>query len=230
MLLSSFKFSTSHILQQEARKIGTPTSLNQDVTHGFDVLVPVIWRDLCFVPTSVRVIMVPSCAKANSGITGMAVIFLVSKDTDSCSGIWVVTTNCIEAFLVTVGLHGSLWANQRLPCVTTQWGGAVFSISNQWVQSVGMLVDNNEVDLMADPHTQADFREACVPVGRQFGLVMVKTSFSSWKVEAVLIAPEFGIVMKAGLHKKEHKSWSKDMSHTDSTFQASVFRSWISWA
>ena len=142
------------------------TSLNKNVSHGFDVLVPVIWRVRCFVPTSVGVIMLPSCAKANSGITGMAVIFLVSNDTDSCSGMWVVATNCIESLLVTVGLQGSLWANQWLPCATSQCASAVVSISYQRVQRAGGLVDNNESGLTADSHTEANLLERRVPVGR----------------------------------------------------------------
>ena len=58
-----------------------------------------------------------SCPKANSGIIWKAVIFIVAKDVDSCSGTWVLTTNCIESFFVTAGLQGILWANQRLPVV-----------------------------------------------------------------------------------------------------------------
>ena len=142
------------------------TLLNQDVPHAFNALHTIIWSAGCFVPTSVGIIMFPSCAKANSGITFIAVVFVVAKDTDSCSGMWVVTTNCIKSFPVTVELQGTLWANQRLPCVTTQWGGAVVSISYQWVKRAGGLVDNNKVGSLVDPHTEANLGERRVPVGR----------------------------------------------------------------
>ena len=59
--------------------------LNKNVSHCFDVLVSVIsaWS---FVSTRVGVIGASSSTKPDSGITGYAIIFVVSKDTNSrCS-------------------------------------------------------------------------------------------------------------------------------------------------
>ena len=54
-----------------------------------------------------------------------------------------------------------------------------------------------------DLHTETDLGEGCVPVSRQLGLVRVKASLSSCKVEVDLVAPEFGMVMKRSLINKE---------------------------
>ena len=60
-----------------------------------------------------------------------------------------------------------------------------------------MLVDNNKLDLLADLHTKADLGEGCVPVGGKFGLLCVKPSFPSVKVEGFFVAPERGVVVKS---------------------------------
>ena len=44
-------------------------------------------------------------------------------------------------------------------------------VSNQGVQRVGVLVDDSELDLVADLHTEEDFGERCVPIGWQLGLL-----------------------------------------------------------
>ena len=81
--------------------------LNKNVSHCFDVLVSVIsaWS---FVSTRVGVIGVSSSTKPDSGITSYAIIFVVSKYTNSrCSegvcGIAVAPFG-VESLLVTVRL------------------------------------------------------------------------------------------------------------------------------
>ena len=106
-------------------------------------------------------------AKSNSRVASGAIVLVVTNDTDSCFGLTTFITNSIEPFLVTVVLQGGTRTNQRLPRVTTQQGVAVFPISDQRVQGVGLLVDNNKLGLVViDLHTEADLREGCVPVGR----------------------------------------------------------------
>ena len=97
-----------------------PLSLYQDVTHGFDVLVSIIWRVRCLISTRVRIIRYTSCAKTNSGVTGTTVILLVSHDADSCFGMTRAASHCIESFLTAVGLQGGPGTNQPLPRVTPQ--------------------------------------------------------------------------------------------------------------
>ena len=82
-------------------------SLYQDVTHGFDVLVSIIWRIRCLISTRVGIIRSTSCAKTNSGVTGTTVILLVSGDYDSCFGMTRAVYPCIESFLIAVELQGS---------------------------------------------------------------------------------------------------------------------------
>ena len=70
-------------------------------------------------------------------------------------------------------------------------------ISDQRVQGVRLLVDDNKFELLADLHTEADLGEGCVPVGGKFGLLCVKPSFPSVKVEGFFVTPERGVVVKS---------------------------------
>ena len=79
-------------------------SLNQDVSHGFDVFVSIISSVFCYVSTRVGFIRISSSTKPDPGVTGSAIIFVVTKDTDSCFGIRVAVTSCIEPFIVAVAL------------------------------------------------------------------------------------------------------------------------------
>ena len=73
-----------------------------------------------------------SCrSKPNSGITVTTGLFVISKDTDSCLSKGAVFSGRIEPLLVAIGLQGSLRANQLLPSVTTEWRGAILSVSDQ---------------------------------------------------------------------------------------------------
>ena len=122
---------------------------------------------------------------------------LVTNDTDSCFGMTTTITNSIEPFLVTVVLQGGFRTNQRLPRVTTQQGVAVLPISDQRVQGVGLLVDNNKLGLVViDLHTEADLGEGCVPVGGKLRFMVVKSSLPSNNVKGFLVAPKGLIVGK----------------------------------
>ena len=62
-----------------------------------------------------------------------------------------------------------------------------------------MPVDDNEPDLMTDPHTEADLGEGCVPVGRQLRLLLVKSSLPSRKVVRISVIPKIRIIMERSL-------------------------------
>ena len=64
--------------------------------------------------------MTSSCSKPDSGITSIAVVFVVSNDTDSCFGSVQSVVICIEPFSVTVVLQGALGTKERFTSVTTQ--------------------------------------------------------------------------------------------------------------
>ena len=156
------------------------------------------------VSTWVAITRLSTSAKSNSRVARCAIVTVVTNDTDSCFGTANTTTNSIEPFLVTVVLQGGLRTNQRLPGVTTQWGVAVLPISDQRVQGVGLLVDNNKLGLVViDLHTEADLGEGCVPVGGKFGLLWVKPSLPSVKVKGFFVVPERGIVFKSLLWQKQ---------------------------
>ena len=144
--------------------------LYQDVSHGFDELLPIIkMASVCNDSTRVVVIMWPSCTKPDSGINILAVVCIVGDKTDPCFRSLKLPKSCqwvkIEPLSVTVDLRGGLWTNQRPPCVTTQNCRAVFSVSDQWVQRVGFHINNNESELLVDLHTETDLGEWCAPVG-----------------------------------------------------------------
>ena len=44
-------------------------------------------------------------------------------------------------------------------------------ISDQLVQGVRLLADDNKLDRLINLHTEADLGEGSVPVGRKFGLL-----------------------------------------------------------
>ena len=93
------------VIQEKLQQIffrGGFLSLHQDVSHGLDVLVVIITIVRSFVSTRVVVIRFSSSNKPNSGVTKIAVVFIVTKYTDSYSGLVPVlnTTISIEPFLV----------------------------------------------------------------------------------------------------------------------------------
>ena len=102
------KSENAHTPMRSLENLFHSTSLHQDVTHGFDVLVFIIWAVLCLVSTRVVVIMFSSRSKPDSGVTVIAVVSIVSNDPDSCFWIEIRSTHNIEAFLVTVNLQGGL--------------------------------------------------------------------------------------------------------------------------
>ena len=57
--------------------------LNKDAAHGFDELVSIISSVLRYVSTSVVIIRIPCCTKPDSGVTGVAIVFIVPNDTNS---------------------------------------------------------------------------------------------------------------------------------------------------
>ena len=77
--------SNAIILRQKAEKLRM--SLNQNVSHGFDALIPFISSVFCYVSTRVGVIRISSCTKPDSGITRIAFVFVVTKDTDPYPGV-----------------------------------------------------------------------------------------------------------------------------------------------
>ena len=160
------------------------------------MLFAIIWGACSLVSTWAAVINISSSAKSNSRVTRDACVFVVTNDTDSCFGRERIITNSIESILVTVVLQGGIRTNQWLPRVTTQWGVAVFPISDQRVQGIRLLVDDNKPHLLADLHAEADLGEGSVPVGGQFSLSWVKPSLPSVRVEGFFVAPKGCFVMK----------------------------------
>ena len=148
------------------------------------------------VSTWVAIIRISSSTKSNSRVTRGAIVLVVTNDPDSYFGMVRIITNSIESFLVTVVLQGRIRSNEWLPRVTTQWGAAVLPISDQRVQGVGLLVDDNKPDLLADLHAEADLGEGSVPVGGQFSLLWVKPGLPSVKVKGFFVSPKGRFVMK----------------------------------
>ena len=178
--------------------------LHQDITDSLYVLATVVWMmsPVSHIATHIAVIGISSCTKPYSRITVAAVVWLiiVTNDTDSCLYLGMNTARpSVESFFVAVTLQGALRANQCLPRITTQWGTAVLPISNQGMQRVRLPVDDSKAYFLADVHTQTDFREGCVPVGRQFGLFCVKPSLPSVNVKGLIVCPERWIVVKCSL-------------------------------
>ena len=169
------------------------------------MLFVIIWTMFSLVSTWAAIIRISSSTKSNSRVTSGAIVLILTNDTDSCFGIIrTITNSCVKSFLATVVPQGGLRTSQWLPRVKNQWGVAVLPISDQRVQGVRLLVDDNKLGLVGviDLHTEADLGEGCVPVGGKFGLLWVKPSLPSVKVEGFFVAPESGFVVKSLLWQK----------------------------
>ena len=81
--------------------------------------VSIVGEETSLVATRVGVIVLSSSTKPYSGIALMTVVYIVSNDADSYSGMGSVSSHDIEPFVVTAGLQGALRTNQRFPRVTT---------------------------------------------------------------------------------------------------------------
>ena len=165
------------------------------------MFVTIIWRVCSFIATRVGVIVKTSSTKSNSRVAWVAFVLLVANDTDSCFGTLMVDTNHIESFSVTEGLERCLRANQRLPHITTERCTPVAIICDERVQGIGVLVHDKGSDLLAHFHHETDLGEGKIPIGRQFGLFMVKSRLPSWKIELVFVGPKFWVVVKGWLQK-----------------------------
>ena len=161
------------------------------------MLFVIIWTMFSLVSTWAAIIRISSSTKSNSRVTSGAIVLILTNDTDSCFGIIrTITNSCVKSFLATVVPQGGLRTSQWLPRVKNQWGVAVLPISDQRVQGVRLLVDDNKPDLLADLHTEADFGEGSVPVEGQFSLLRVKPSLPSVKVKGFFFSPKGCFVMK----------------------------------
>ena len=164
----------------------------------------IVWRINSFVSTWVGFIRMSSSTKPNSRVTGPAIVSVVTNDTDPGFGSFPFTTSSTESFLVTFVLQGGIRTNQWLPRVMTQWGGVVMPMSDQRVQGVRLLVDDNKLDrLLTDLHAETDLGEECAPVGGKFGFLWVKPGLPSVKVKGFFVAPQSGTVFKRLLREKQ---------------------------
>ena len=64
------------------------------------------------------------------------------------------------------------------------------------MQGTGALVDYNKLDLVGNPHTEADFAEGCVPVCGKLGLLRVKPSLPSVKIKGLFVRPKGRIIVE----------------------------------
>ena len=115
----------------------------------------------------------------------MAVVFVVPKDSDSCSAIG----HGIESFLVAVELKFNPWISQRYPLVPTQRSSPILTISDQRVKRGSLAGDKSEVHLSVNLHTETDLGKGCVPVGRQLGFLWIEASHSTRRVVFAFVSP-----------------------------------------
>ena len=68
-----------------------------------------------------------------------------------------------------------------------------------------MLVDDNELYLMADPHSKTNLREGCAPVSWQLGLLCIEPRLPSCNFVPFSVAPEMRTVVESSLKLKVEK-------------------------
>ena len=107
--------------------------LNEDVAESLDIFVSVVRTPRGSVSTGVFESW-PSSTKSDSGIREVAIVFLISDDSNSNSRGTVHSSLRVEPFFVTFKLQGGIGTNQRLPFIPTQRSRTVFTISNEVIQ------------------------------------------------------------------------------------------------
>ena len=78
--------------------------LYQDVSHGFDVTVSIIFLKNGLVTTRVWIVRVTPCAKSDPWVARVTLILVVANNTNSSFRSLNVTTNDIEPFFVAIVL------------------------------------------------------------------------------------------------------------------------------
>ena len=68
-----------------------------------------------------------------------------------------------------------------------------------------MLVDDNELYLMAGPHSKTNLGEGCPPVSWQLALLCIEPSLPPCSVVQFFVAPEMRIVVESPLKLKVEK-------------------------
>ena len=58
--------------------------LNQDVSHGWGGLVSIVTTMSRYVPTRLVLVRIPCSTKSNPGIISVAIILVITSDTNSC--------------------------------------------------------------------------------------------------------------------------------------------------
>ena len=95
----------------------------------------------------------------------MTISFLISDDSNSNPRLNAITHPRIEAFLITAALEGGVGTNQLLPCITTQRGSTVLTVTNEGIQRVCFLMQWQEPGYSIDLHAKADLGKGRAPVG-----------------------------------------------------------------
>ena len=78
--------------------------LNQDVSHGRDGPVSIVSTISRYVPTGLFIVRIPWSTKSNPGIIRVAIILVITSDTNSCLWKVILVGFSIEPFPVTVVL------------------------------------------------------------------------------------------------------------------------------
>ena len=141
--------------------------------------------------------------KSCKGVAVITVVLVVSDQTDSY--IAPSGRNSVKPFLVTVWLQRGGRPNKGHPRATTEMGGSVMTIRDQWVKGWRLLVNYNKSNLVVDLHSEADLWEICAPVTWQLGLPFIKPGHPAREVEGFLVAPVAGLKVEGFLKWKAEK-------------------------
>ena len=83
-------------------------ALNYDANHSFDALASIVNpAGSSYDSTRVGIVRMSYCTKPNPGVTALAIVFVASDVTNTCSGT-ARAAHCIETFFEAVALHWGL--------------------------------------------------------------------------------------------------------------------------
>ena len=137
--------------------------LYQDVSHGLDVFVSIIWRKSSLLTGRVWIVRAPSCAKFDLWVARATLILALANNTNSGLRMSAPATNDIKTLLwcsctVMSRRNQSTLSTSHNP---VRWRGIAHQRS---VSTERQLASGWQWIWAVDLHTETDL-EGCVPVG-----------------------------------------------------------------
>ena len=173
-------------------------SVSQYVPESLDALVAIIPTVPGHISARGVFVRISTRTEADAGIVWAAVVLVIAANSNPHHRHAAVRLG-IEAFPVTVRLQG--WTgHQSFPGRAAELGSAVLAVGDEIVQRWARGGEGQEPRLAVDLHTEANFVEG-LWVGRQFGLLVVKSARTRSNIVWLGVFPQLGVILECLLKK-----------------------------